>query len=305
MTIRRLREIHRSKILDITFLMETKNNDDFVKKKTRDLRFPNYFSVPPVGLSGGLSLLWRKGVDITILEALPNLIDTKISFKGVISHITFVYGAPSAENRAEFWSKLTEVGPGRDSSWLLTGDFNDILDDSEKVGGPARWEGSFTAFRSFVSQYGLWNLKHAGNHLSWRGNRYTHFIRSRLDRSLTNCAWGEQFPMGRCRYLRFEGSDHRPLITYFNIVVNKKKGSFRFNRALTENKDVENLVESAWNHDPPELVIEKLNDCRRSIIKWAKEQNMQHNLIINKTQKDLELALSAAVPDPPSYYRAD
>lgn len=125
--------------------------------------------------------MWREGVDLSILEALPNLIDTKVSFKGVSSFITFVYGVPSAANRAEFSAKLNVVGFNRESPWLLTGDFNDILDNSEKVGGPARWEGSFTAFRSFVSQYGLWNLQHSGNHLSWRGNRYTHFIRSRLD----------------------------------------------------------------------------------------------------------------------------
>lgn len=132
--------------------------------------------------------MWREGVDLTVLEAIPNLIDTKVSFKGVSSYVTFVYGATSAANRAEFWTKLTAVGLDWDCPWLLTRDFNDILDNSEKVGGPAWWEGSFTAFRTFVSQYGLWNLKHSGDHLSWRGNRYAHFIRSRLDRSLTNCA---------------------------------------------------------------------------------------------------------------------
>ncbi|CAF2053904.1 unnamed protein product [Brassica oleracea var. botrytis] len=193
LAIRRLRELHKRIIPDVTFLMEAKNSDEFVKKKTKDFRFPNYFSVPPVGLSGGLSLLWKKGVDLTILEALPNLIDTTITFKGVTSFVTFVYGAPAAENRAAFWAKLNEVGAGRDTSWLITGDFNDILDNSEKVGGPARWEGSFTSFRSFVSQHGLWNLTHSGNHLSWIGNRYTHFIRSRLDRSLTNCPRASSF----------------------------------------------------------------------------------------------------------------
>ena len=298
LTIRRLREIHKRIVPDVTFLMETKNSDEFIKKKTKAFQFPNYFSVPLVGLSGGLSLLWKEEVDLTVLESAPNLIDTKISFKGVTSYITFVYGAPAAENRAAFWAKLNDVGANREDPWMLTGDFNEILDNSEKVGGPARWEGSFTAFRSFVSQNGLWNLKHSGNHLSWRGNRYTHFIRSRLDRSLTNCSWSEQYPMGRCRYLRFEGSDHRPLVTYFNGAMPKKRGVFRFDRTLTEKEEVEALVEEAWNHDPLESVIAKLNACRRSIIRWAKEQNLKHNMVINQNQEALERALSAAVPDP-------
>lgn len=37
-------------------------------------------------------------------------------------------------SRAAFWTKLSQTGMGRDSPWLLTGDFNDILDNSEKSG---------------------------------------------------------------------------------------------------------------------------------------------------------------------------
>ncbi|XP_056855386.1 uncharacterized protein LOC108844869 [Raphanus sativus] len=205
-------------------------------------------------------------VDLKVLESVTNLIDTEVTFKGASSFVSFIYGAPAVENRSAFWTKLSQVGLGRDSPWLLSGDFNEILDNSEKVGGPLRWEGSFTAFRSFVSQNGLWDLKHSGNKLSWRGNRYSHFIRSRLDRSLVNCSWSELFPIGRSSYLRFEGFDHRPLITYFGKSLPKRRGVFRFNR--------------------------------RSIIKWAKEQNEKSNVIIAKAQKELETALSSAVPDP-------
>ena len=131
---------------NVMFLMETKNEDDFINKKLQSLRFDHYFSVPPNGLSGGLSLLWNKDTDITILESSPNLIDTRIEYKGTTSFVSFVYGAPAAENRAAFWNKLNAVGRGRDDPWLITGDFNDILNNTEKIGGPARPEGSFTAF---------------------------------------------------------------------------------------------------------------------------------------------------------------
>ena len=134
------------------FLMETKNNDDFIKMKLQSLNFVHYFSVPPVGLSGGLSLFWNDDSDITILESSPNLVDTKITHKGVTSFVSFVYGTPAAENRASFWNRLTTVGHGRDSPWLITGDFNDFLNNAEKVGGPARPEGSFTALNVFPAK---------------------------------------------------------------------------------------------------------------------------------------------------------
>ncbi|KAJ4885834.1 Uncharacterized protein Rs2_25582 [Raphanus sativus] len=132
---------------------------------------PGMTRVPPIGLSGGLSLMWNDDTEITILESSPNLIDTRIVYKGITSFVSFIYGAPAVENRADFWNKLNAVGQNRDDPWLITGDFNDILNNTEKCGGPTRPEGSFTAFRSFVAQNGLWDLKHTGEQLSWRGNR--------------------------------------------------------------------------------------------------------------------------------------
>lgn len=217
-------------------LMETKNGDDFVKDKLQSFHYPNYFAVSPDGASGGLSLLWKDTVQLEILEANPNFIDTKVLFKGAQSHINFTYGALQVENRAEVWAKISAIGSSRDTPWLLTGDFNEILDNEEKEGGPLRWEGSFTTFRSFVADNGLWDLKHSGNKLSWRGSRYLHHIKACLDRSMANCAWSEAYPKGRCCYLRVEGSDHRPLITYFNSTAPKRRGMFRFNRTLTEDE---------------------------------------------------------------------
>ncbi|KAF8054369.1 hypothetical protein N665_1331s0007, partial [Sinapis alba] len=250
-TIRRIKKIHKAMAPNVMFFMETKNGDN--------LRYLHYFSVPPVRLSGGLALLWNDDTDIKVLESSPNLIDTRIMCKGITSFVSFIFGAPVPENRAPFWSKLSGVGQGRDDPWLITRDFNDILNNTEKSGGPLRPEGSFTAFRSFVAQNGLWDLKHFREQLSWRGN---------------------PFPMGRCRYLCFEGSDHRPLMSYFNSDRTKKRGMFRFNRALTEQEEVTQLVDDSWNTSSLDTVIMKLNVCRRIIIQWSKDRQELSNLSI-------------------------
>lgn len=56
-TVRRLQEIQRSISPDIMFLMETKNEDAKVASSAQELGFVNLFTIPPVGLSGGLALL--------------------------------------------------------------------------------------------------------------------------------------------------------------------------------------------------------------------------------------------------------
>ncbi|KAG2313755.1 hypothetical protein Bca52824_025312 [Brassica carinata] len=101
---------------------------------------------------------------------------------------------------------------------------------------------------------------------------------------MVNCSWSELYPMGRCRYLRFEGSDHRPLITYFNNSGPKRRGLFRFNRSLTEIDEVSDLVNATWNETPLASVINKLNCCRRNIIQWTKDRNFKANRVIEETR---------------------
>ncbi|VVB16106.1 unnamed protein product [Arabis nemorensis] len=66
--------------------------------------------------------------------------------------------------------------------------------------------------------------QHSGNFLSWRGVRNHHTILSTLDRAMANCAWMEKYPAARSEYHKFEGSDHRPITTFFSS--NIQKGTF-------------------------------------------------------------------------------
>lgn len=79
--------------------------------------------------------------------------------------------------------------------------------------------------------------------------RYNHFVRARLDRSLSNDAWLEEFSSGGAQYLRFEGSDHRPLIAYLDDSRIKRKGILRFDNRLRDNTEIELLISAVWNND--------------------------------------------------------
>ena len=145
---------------------------------------------------------------------------------------------------------------------------------------------------------GLWDLPHSGNHLSWRGTRYNYFIQSRLDRAMGNCSWFERFPAGHCEYLRFEGSDHRPIVVHFDVSTRKKKGLFRFDRRLKDKPEIRKIVADQWASDPNDFVFTRVGKIRHSIIAWVKEQNLNSNLAIQKAQVELESALSSLAPDP-------
>lgn len=244
-----------------------------------------------------MALSWKDNVHLDVLFSSPNVIDTRIEFNYKKFFVSYIYGASNTEDRPAFWRLMTEIGLGRTDTWLLTGDFNDLLDNSEKVGGPLRWEGSFLSFRNIVSQYGLWDLQFLGNSLSWRGIRYTHFIQSRLDRAMANMDWMDMFPAARCEYIRFEGSDHRPLLTHFDQHLKKKKGMFRYDRRLSDKREVRDIVESMWNASATDFVLTKLNQVRRRLVEWRKQQAISAKELISVNQELLEVALSDINPN--------
>jgi len=41
--------------------METKNQDDFIIKSFEGMGYHSMFTIPPLGLSGGLALFWKDG----------------------------------------------------------------------------------------------------------------------------------------------------------------------------------------------------------------------------------------------------
>lgn len=214
MTVQRIKELQRKFALDILFLMETKNDETMILKSLDFLEYENKFFVSPHSPGGGgLSLFWKKEINITISSSCNNYIDTTISYKTNLFAATFLYSEPDQSKRKEVWNELTNLTPPRDIPWFITGDFNEITDNSEKSGGPIRPEGSFGDFRAFLSQCDLYDLQHSGNHFSWRGVRGSHLVHCRLDRAMSNSKWSELYPGSRCSYLHFEGSDHRPVIS--------------------------------------------------------------------------------------------
>ena len=240
-------------------------------------------------------MFWRPEIDIQILSSIQNYIDTLISFKGLTFHTTFIYGEPEITHRQAFWNHISDISGNRDTPWLITGDFNEILDNTEKSGGPVRIEGSFSTFRSFCSIADLFDLNHSENFLSWRGKIHNHLIHCRLDRSMVNSAWSYLFPSGKCHYLDFEGSDHRPIITY--IDPTKKKGGrlFWYDRRLSINPVVKRLILDTWNSATNLPVWLRLSRCRHAISAWSKEQLANNKLRIESLKAEVEAAMADTV----------
>lgn len=297
-TVCRLKELKKRIDPDVIFLSETKNPDATVLEKVECLGYHHHAFVSPFGVaSGGLALLWKLDIQLEVISACKNFFDTCINYEGKVFYSTFVYGDPIRAERRQVWENITSLNCNRNAPWFLTGDFNDIINNSEKEGGAIRAEGTFGDFRTFLSEGDLYDLRHSGNPLSWRGKRNDHLVRCRLDRALSNSEWAELFPSGRCEYLRFEGSDHRPVVTFFDPKKKKRKGIFRYDRRLKDNEEVTNLVATVWSESTTCTVKEKIDLCRKAIVRWSKSQQVNSQKRIESLKQGIDAEMSCSSPN--------
>lgn len=204
-------------------------------------------------------MLWRDGIELEIVSSCKTYFDTMIKYEGNLSYATFVYEDPDKKKRRQTLDYLTALALIRDAPWFVSGDFNDLTGNDEKEDGPERLEGSFDDFRAFLIEGDLYDLQHTGNCLSWRGKRWGHNVKSRLDRALSDGSWAELYPSGRCEYFRFESSGHRPLVTFFELLRKKMKGIFRYDHSLSKNPEVQKLIEDTWTEETQLKVKQKVD----------------------------------------------
>ncbi|KAL0282904.1 UNVERIFIED_CONTAM: hypothetical protein Sradi_7247800 [Sesamum radiatum] len=82
-----------------------------------------------------------------------------------------------------------------DEPWLVLGDFNAVLDDSEVCGRAADTSASMLEFRNCIRDTGLVQLPVTGCQYTWHNcSEGMRSLWKRLDRMLVNTAWLDAWP---------------------------------------------------------------------------------------------------------------
>ena len=89
--------------------------------------------VPHCNKVGGLAILWKEGFPLEVEKCSKNYIDTIIN-KGKENawRFTGFYEEPDTTKRHEVWFKLRALKNHGSLPWLCAGDFNEIVQQSEK-----------------------------------------------------------------------------------------------------------------------------------------------------------------------------
>ncbi len=99
-------------------------------------KFDSAFCVPRKDTGGGLAVFWRAKMDVKLNTSSRNHIDVDVvnmhTCKGFC--LTGFYGNAETYKWKESWVLLKHLSHLSSSLWLCMGDFNEILDNSERKG---------------------------------------------------------------------------------------------------------------------------------------------------------------------------
>ena len=188
-TVRAFEKVMSSEDPSFIFLMETKlviSEMDGIKD---GLNRSQWLVVLRKGRSGGLALLWKKELKVDVQSFSDSHIDAIVDqgVDGKQWRITGFYGNLETSKRQESWLLLKRLSSLNSLPWVCLGDFNKLMDSSEKEGGCTRPAKQMEAFCDAINMCNLHDMGYSGQDFTWNRRLDSRgWVRKRLDRALVS-----------------------------------------------------------------------------------------------------------------------
>ncbi|XP_060968815.1 uncharacterized protein LOC133036286 [Cannabis sativa] len=265
---------------DLLFLIKTKLTCNSVDRFCSCLKFSNGLEVPRLGMKGGLLLLWLANIDVTLNSYSMNHFDVLVSSDNCHQfHFTGFYGAPETHLRINTWNLLSSlVSNASNLPWLVLGDFNELLSNEDKVGGPPRDDMLMDNFRGAINRCHLRVVYFNGDPFTWTNkNHHGNVVRERLDRGFIYNNWSDFFNKATLSHLDFYHSDHRAIeyiVSQPNLPVlsSQRRIRFRFEQMWLKDTDCRDIVQAFWctnsSRQPTASVLQNIAACTAALQDW-------------------------------------
>ncbi|KAF3776930.1 Transposon TX1 uncharacterized protein [Nymphaea thermarum] len=173
---------------------------------------PSFGFLPATGAAGGILLVWSPPLTGVVVHIGRYSISASLSGlwpNGPVL-VTAVYGPCVGALRGQLWAELHQVRQLVVSPWLLAGDFNCLLSPADSS-SPVTYGPSMSAFRSFVDEFGLFDVPSTNGTFTWSNNRNPPILR-RLDRIFLSPELFSAYPSSSLVLGPRHLSDHAPLL---------------------------------------------------------------------------------------------
>ncbi|KAK7268078.1 hypothetical protein RIF29_20764 [Crotalaria pallida] len=117
------------------------------------------------------------------------------------------------DGRLEFWSNLVRISRTQTVPWLVIGDFNSVLNPSDKLGGQVVESNKVSDFRNYAHSCMLTDMKYDGCFYTWSNKQEgSEKILCKLDRALVNEQWIQLWLDTVTHFIQEGVSDHSPAL---------------------------------------------------------------------------------------------
>ncbi|XP_019163558.1 PREDICTED: uncharacterized protein LOC109159904 [Ipomoea nil] len=249
--LKHLLQVYKPNILG---LFEPKVYGDQANKICSQLGFSDWIRVEAVGFSGGIWVLWKDLVHISVLFTHPQFILVQVSQSRQPPWVfAAVYGSPTHHLRRRLWRDLSQSKRGPQGPLLVAGDFNSVINKEETTNYSSFSTQRSSDFVNWIQDEDLFDLGFSGPKLTWVKNEPTDATKgARLDRALCNIDWRVRFPDAEVEHLPRVASDHAPLLLRLH---GSRRGNptnlfhFHFQAAWLTHQDLTKVVKRMWNTD--------------------------------------------------------
>ncbi|XP_022854365.1 uncharacterized protein LOC111375728 [Olea europaea var. sylvestris] len=269
-----LSELIRKEDLEVLFLQETKLNTTKMEFCRIKMKFYGCFNVESVGRSGGLTILWKPDVHLTILSYSKSHIDAKIESLLHSWFLTGIYGHPDTNKCIETWNLIRSMKRDPLEPWLVFDDFNEILSNEEKWGGCDRPRQQLESFQQMFFDCELRDLGFKGPHYTWNNGRYDSAqIFERLERFTGNASWCQLFSEATVTHGSTAYSDHQPIWVQLYGAHQTPKGPkpFHFESMRIGEKACTDIILDNWSDSSPQgldNIMENIRCCSNQLQSW-------------------------------------
>lgn len=281
-TINALNSLVRKYSPDVLFLSETKCNKSDICRVQSRLRFDKSVCVEAHGRAGGLALFWTGEVEVKIQGMDDHFIDVQIREDcGRSWRLSGIYGWSEGGKKHNTWEMINSLGINNIQPWLLGGDYNEVLRESEKRGGVGCDFNNICAFRDCLALNGLREIESSGLLFTWNNRRSDGFIEEKLDRCVANERWYVSFPLARVENVTWDGSDHCPMVLFFkndegdrSRLDREENKLFRFEAQWLQHDFFQEFLRGLWESSKDQVGLswcKRVDFCGSQLKIWHKD----------------------------------
>ncbi|XP_028549548.1 uncharacterized protein LOC114579370 [Dendrobium catenatum] len=235
--------------ISVLVLLEPLISMDKLFNTNKILGFKHAFA----NVSNKIWVFWKEFVRIDFIGDFSQVLHCNIESSNLQCVASFVYAATSCSLRKILWDQLVNFHSICTLPWLVGGDFNTIVNPSERVGGLHPNFCSMEDFNNMIMNCNLIDIGFSGNNFTWnRGNLW-----QRLDRVLFNNDWVNVFNATKI-------PEHVAKLKRLKMVLNWWNKNV-FKNIFSNIKEVEekiNALEACCQNDPTDVNFAVLKEAK-------------------------------------------